>query len=261
MRYGIRTDYCRDWDLDTLLAHAAEIGFDGIQICTGGNEPGQMAGAIETCHAEAAKRRLSVGSISLDYLCSGGSPIAEEPEKREAGFQVFRETAEACGRLGIGVILFPFFGKYMVATDKHVARLTAEIGRYAETCERCGVEAALESSMNAAQLRRVMAAGTARIGVYLDPSNVHQFCGNLLAETEAVKDRVFEIHAKDKVYGAQSKHMERLGEGETDLRGAYGIMKRAGYDRWIVLETAAGKTPEANVTASLAYVKSLWRDL
>jgi len=261
MKCGLRTDYCRDWGLEKLLGWACQAGFDGIQLCTAAAAPGEIAAAIREGCSRAQQHGLRVASVSPSCLCSAGSPVAAEPEKREEAFRAFQEIAQACGESGIEVVLLPFFGRYIIEREEPVALLVSEIGRYGEVCAQCGVQAALESSLDADQLWRVMDAGGEHVGVYLDPANVQRFCGALIEQIERAKGRVMEMHAKDQTYGEKAINMPLLGRGQTNLSAAYKIMKAAGYDRWIVLETAAGEHPEANAAANLRYVKSLWENL
>lgn len=78
-----------------------------------------------------------------------------------------------------------------------------------------------------------------RLKVNLDTSNVSP--DTVLDLTKRVADRVVHLHVKDRL---NNDHRIVIGTGEVDLAGVFGILKKAGFDGWLSLETLGGGKEE-----------------
>ena len=74
---------------------------------------------------------------------------------------------------------------------------------------------------------------------------------------ELVKDRVVHVHASDR-----DKDLAHTveGEGAVDFPGIFRILKAAGFDGWISLESGGNKGSEG-IRQGMEYVKSVWSSI
>lgn len=90
-----------------------------------------------------------------------------------------------------------------------------------------------------------------RLKVNLDTSNVSP--DTVLDLTRRVADRVVHLHVKDRL---NNDHRIVIGTGEVDLAGVFGILKKAGFDGWLSLETLGGGREE--LQQGIENVKNAW---
>lgn len=90
-----------------------------------------------------------------------------------------------------------------------------------------------------------------RLKVNLDTSNVSP--DTVLDLTRRVADRVVHLHVKDRL---NNDHRIVIGTGEVDLAGVFGILKSAGFDGWLSLETLGGG--EEELRQGIESVRNAW---
>ncbi len=96
-----------------------------------------------------------------------------------------------------------------------------------------------------------------RLKVNLDTSNPMVSGDNVVDLVELVKDRVIHVHASDR-----NRNLEHTveGEGSVDFPGVFRILKTAGYDGWISLESGGNKGSEG-IRQGMDYVKRVWQEV
>lgn len=93
-----------------------------------------------------------------------------------------------------------------------------------------------------------------RLKVNLDTSNPMVSGDNAVQLAELVNDRTVHVHASDR--DKDLKHTVE-GEGVVDFPGIFRILKRAGFDGWISLESGGNKGKEG-IRQGMEYVKRTW---
>ena len=111
MKYGIRDSMLR-LPFEQTFAEAKRIGFDGVEICIGGNYSehklwsGEGIAEIQQLSADA--------DIEVPSLSPGGftSYTFAHPDEsnREEGKEMLKYLIETCPKIGADAILVPFFG-------------------------------------------------------------------------------------------------------------------------------------------------------
>lgn len=92
-----------------------------------------------------------------------------------------------------------------------------------------------------------------RMKVNLDTSNVSS--DTIVDLTRRVANRVVHLHVKDRL---DNDHKIVIGTGEVDLGGVFGILKKAGFDGWLSLETLGGGKEELRL--GMENVTSAWNN-
>ena len=234
---------------------AAELGFDGVEVCIGGDyaeSPLWTAGGPEEMRAAAEAAGIAVSSLSPGVYASL-HPLAEDPAKRAEGEKMLGENIALCGKLDTTDILVPMFPRDFGGWDEaQWDTFAGGLRRLAEEAEAAGVTLALETTMDADTLIALLdRIGSPAAGVYYDVANTTTFGFDAPAELRALGDRVVMIHVKD-------TDQQHLGEGRVPFDDVAAAIAEIGYDGWLVLETPSGDDPVASARENLAFTRTLY---
>ncbi len=251
MEYGLSSN----GDRVSLFSKAGDLGFHGIEfgidldyredpLWTG-------AGNLRQAMKEAAQNTgVEAASICLHLLNhEEQSPASGEAEHREVANEIVRKTIEACAHIGASVILVPFFGTATLKTEDQIQRLISEMKRFAPIAEDKGVCLALETSLSAPDMVRIVeSVGSNFVQVYFDTGNTAGAGYNVVQEIEELGKLIAQTHIKDNPSGT-------LGAGNIDFAAALGAFKKVGFDGYLMLETPSTDDPVAGAVKNLNYIK------
>ena len=251
MKVGIRDGMLR-LSFEETFSKAKEIGFDGIEICIGGNYREHRLwsdAGIDEIKALAEKVGIETPSLSPGGFTSYTFAHPDD-ERRAEGIAMLQHLAETCPTLGAKVILVPFFGDGKIQKE-HItaARFTDGLKRAAETAEKYSVFLALESTLNADEhLQIIDQVGSPSVGVYYDMGNATSFGYDSAKEIRQLGKAIVQMHIKD----TGGNH---AGEGAVDFPAVIKATHAIGYDGWLVLETPSKDDAIASAAKNLAFVR------
>ena len=251
--YGLRSD----GDRASLLSKAGELGFQGIEFGIGldykenplwtgdGNVRQAMKEAAQTTGVEAASICLHL----LNYV--ENSPASSEAEHRKTADEIIRKTIEACAHIGASVILVPFFGTAILKSEEQIQQLISEMKKLSPFAEEKGVCLALETSLDAADMVRIVeAVDSDCVQVYFDTGNTAGIGYDIVQEIERLGEYIVQTHIKDSPSGT-------LGAGRIDFKSAIGAFERVGFDGYLMLETPAIDDSVAEAIKNLDYIRQI----
>jgi len=255
--YGLKAN----GDRVSLFSKAGELGFQGIELGIGldykedplWNGDGDMRRAMK----EAARSTdVEASSICLHLLnYKENSPASDEPEHRKTANEIIQNTIEACAHIGASVILVPFFGTAALKSEEQIQQLIREMKQLSTTAEDKGVCLALETSLNAADMVRIVESVDSEcVQVYFDTGNTAGFGNDIVREIEELGERIAQIHIKDNPSGT-------LGEGSIDFMAAVDALKRVGFGGYLMLETPSIGDSSAAAVRNLDYIKDVVKKL
>ena len=241
-----------DW-----LKIAVEVGLDGTEIYesfVGDLDASGMAKFRDVVHD--AGLRVSMFSREDNF--------ANPAEREQAIAQVKRsvDAAVICGtdivRVTAGCPHSPEERTYIQETNREdVVRSCVEgLRGCLDYAEEKNVMLAIEDhpviGWDVEEFMRILdLLDDRRMKVNLDTSNVHP--DTVLDLTRRVADRVVHLHVKDR---RDNEHRIVIGTGEVDLAGIFGILKKAGFDGWMSLETLGGGKEE--LRQGIENVRNAW---
>jgi sugar phosphate isomerase/epimerase len=238
--------------LEEKIARAATLGLDGIEIIVGDNYREHdlwQPGGPQRVRQLAQRHGLAISSLSL-----GGWQKrdfrATEPGLREEGQRMLQESVQWCRQLGAPVILLPFFGgRPLTPEEIENPLLIRGFREAAPMAERMTVQLAIESTLDAASLQRLLdSIGSTFVGVYYDLANSTNEGYVPADEIRALNDHIHMIHLKD-------TEGQPLGQGRVDWPAAVAAIRDIGYDEWLVFETPAGDDPMESGRRNLAFAR------
>ncbi len=237
------------------FALAAELGFDGVEVCIGGDYAASLlwsSGGADQMRAAADAAGIATASRPPGAFAPL-HPRGEAPAKREEGQRMLAQTIALCGPLGTQDILVPMFPRdFGTWDDGQWSTFAAGLERLADTAEAAGVTLAHETTMDAETLISLLdRIGSPAAGVYYDVANTTPFGFDAPTELRALGSRVVMIHVKD-------TDQQHLGEGRVSFPDVKAAIADIGYDGWLVLETPCGDDPAAAAERHLAFTHTLY---
>jgi sugar phosphate isomerase/epimerase len=248
-RFGVT-----DWNLrlegnPESVALAKACGFEGVQISLSNRPSGTDwvgPAVLDTSVAESKRLGLPISSVCLNILHR--NYLKSDP----VGVQRVADSIGMAKRVGVQVILLPFFGSGALKTPAemdYVADLLKELGPQAE---KAGVVLGLENTISARDNVRIMERSqSAAVKTYYDVGNSIKQGFDIIEEIRWLGNaRICEIHLKDNPH--------YLGEGPINFPAVIDALGDIGFDKWAVLETESpSKDVKADMTRNLAYLRGL----
>ncbi|MEW6357166.1 MAG: sugar phosphate isomerase/epimerase family protein [Planctomycetota bacterium] len=251
MKYGIRNNSLKmEWD--ESYAVAAEIGFDGVEICTTKEEhmPRVFNPAPRQKSKELAKAAgVETCAISYGYIRQT-SFIDPNAETRKKGVENMKRMIAVAKDMGCFGILCPTFDRDKIDIDEDETKRFVECYRQcAPTAEREKIYLAIETSFSVELLQEIVGAvGSPYVKVYQDVSNALFYGHDTVDMLNRLGGDICMIHIKE----TDSKP---LGEGDVDWDGTLRAIRDMGYDDWLVFETGPGDDPVAMAKRNLEWLK------
>jgi L-ribulose-5-phosphate 3-epimerase len=243
-----------DWNLrlegDPASASLAKAcGFDGVQVSLSNRPSGTDwvgPAVLDQMVAESKKHGVALTSVCLNIL------HRNYLKNDSLGVQRVADSIGMAKRVGVQVILLPFFGRGALETPAemdYVADLLKELGPQAE---KQGVILGLENTISAKDNVRIMERSqSAAVKTYYDVGNSIKQGFDIIEEIRWLgNDRICEIHLKDNPH--------YLGEGPINFPAVIKALHDIGFDKWAVLETSCpSDNVQADMTRNLAFIRAL----
>ena len=243
-----------DWNLQLegdpkAVSLAKDCGFDGVQISLSNRSSGTDflgPAVLDQFAAESKRLGLPIASVCLNILHR--NYLKSDP----LGVQRVADSIAMARRVGVQVVLLPFFGPGALKTPAemdYVGDLLRELGPQAD---KAGVILGLEDTISARDNVRIMERSQSpAVKTYYDVGNSIKQGFDIIEEIRWLgKDRICEVHLKDNPH--------YLGEGPINFPAVIDALAAIGFDRWAELETDC---PTGNVVAdmtrNLAYIRGL----
>lgn len=242
-----------DWNLDLegkpeAVALAKQLGFDGVQISLSNGSGQRWVGndVLDAMVAESKRLQFPISSVCVNVLHK--NYLKSDPEGRTRVL----EAIPMAKRVGVTVLLLPFFGKGALNTTAEMDHVADELKAIAPEAEKAGVVLGLENTISARDNARILdRVQSPAVKVYYDVGNSTGQGFNVIEEIRWLgRDRICEVHLKDNPH--------YLGQGKIDFPAVISTLSQIGFDKWAELETDAPSGDiKADLKKNLAYVRRL----
>jgi L-ribulose-5-phosphate 3-epimerase len=241
-----------DWNLDLegdprVVALAKELGFDGVQISLSNKNGKDWVGddVLDQFVAESKRLQFPLASVCLNILHRNylkSDPLGP------------RRVADSIGmakRVGVQVILLPFFGPGALKTPAEMDFVGDALKELGPDAQKAGIILGLEDTISAKDNVRIMERSQSpAVLTYYDVGNSTQNGFNVVEEIRWLgKDRICEMHLKDNPH--------YLGEGTINFPAVIDAMTAIGFDKWAELETDAPKELKSDLRRNLGFIRGL----
>jgi L-ribulose-5-phosphate 3-epimerase len=241
-----------DWNLKLegdprAVALAKDLGFDGVQISLSNRNGKDWIGddVLDQFVAESKRLSLPIASVCLNILHRNYLKSDPLGPKRVA------DAIPMARRVGVQVILLPFFGPGALKTPVEMDYVGDALKELGKEAEKAGVILGLEDTISARDNVRIMERSQSpAVLTYYDVGNSTGNGFNVVEEIRWLgKDRICEVHLKDNPH--------YLGEGKIDFPAVVRALTDIGFDRWAELETDTPKDVAADMKRNLAFIRRL----
>ncbi len=245
-----------DWNLRLTgkleaVALAARVGFAGVQVSLGRKPennklPLDNDALIAQYKAEAKKQQIKLMGTCLDIL------HVNYLKNDKLGAKWVADSIPITKKLGIKVILLPFFGKGALDTQAEKDYVGDVLRDIAPEAEKQGIILGLEDTISAEDNVRIVDRSRSKaVLTYYDIGNSTRNGFDPVKEIRWLgKKRICQIHLKD--------NPGYLGEGKIDMPAVLKAMRDINYDAYAVLETdSPSKNIEADMKRNLTYLLKL----
>ena len=154
-------------------------------------------------------------------------------------------------RVGVEVILLPFFGPGALKTTEEMDRVGDMLKELGPDAQKAGVILGLENTISARNNVRIMdRAQSPAVLTYYDVGNSTGNGFNVIEEIRWLGvERICEMHLKDNPH--------YLGEGSINFPGVVDALADIGFARWAELETDCPKSVSEDMRRNLAFIRNL----
>jgi sugar phosphate isomerase/epimerase len=240
-----------DWNLKQTakiesIALAKRLGFDGVQVSVGRQMQLSDAALQDAYIAESKRLAFPIASLCLDILHVNG--LKSDP----LGQRWVAESIPIAKKLGVRVILLPFFGSWALKTTAEMDYVGDALRDLAPAAEKAGVILGLEDTISARDNVRIMERSRSRsVLTYYDVGNSTIEGFNILDEIRWLgRERICEVHLKD--------NPNFLGQGKIDFPAVVHALSEIGYSHWAHLETSTPTgSVENDMTTNVKYMRGL----
>ncbi len=247
MRIGFSSQVCPDWDFQTMVSRAADLGFDGIEVRVDGDSP---AGRELKDRPDNARKLLLDAGVQL--VCLGTSATVDSCSRRELARHeaAIKACIELASTLGCPYVRLP--AGEVQAVDNHPAALS----RIAVAL-RSLIPAALSHDVTLL-VENSRGLPTSHDTWFLVDVVDHPACrccwNQALALT--VRERattsipllggkIGMLHVCDAEFDEQGSFLgyQRVGQGHTEIARQVEFLKGLTYDGYLVLDWPKERVP------------------
>jgi hexulose-6-phosphate isomerase len=197
---------------------------------------------------------VRVQSVCADYFMVhklAGESDADLANNRD----VLEELIVAAHGIGADRILLPLLETSAVDTTELKREVVASLRAAAPIAERHGVTLGLEMEMPGPEYAKLIrSVASPNVRAYYDTGNSTAQGADVALDIVPLLGLLHAVHVKDRRRGGTS---QPLGSGDTNFRGLFPVLLKAGFRGDFVLQHYFEHDPEAEAAQSLAFVRRL----
>lgn len=189
------------------------------------------------------KTGVKVNAVCFDYFMRRPffkESDAQYEEIRKENSELISKVLEAMEQLEIGLIEIPLVDDSSLKCDEEkeaFSKWLKEIVSYHTT-----INFGLETDLNPTDfLQFIKSIGLPQVGANYDSGNSSGIGYDPYEEVTTLKDYIFNIHIKDRIYRGTTV---QLGEGSANFEKLFFGLKEIGYCNNFILQAARGKEGE-----------------
>lgn len=255
-RFGVMEDILGRTG-DDLFRAAADIGFDGVELCIrdAADSDWFSAEGRARIRSRAAASEIAVPSASLLEFNRYGY-TSPDPAVRRTATEALHRSIEWAHSVDIPLLLVPFFDASEMTDDDRFDRVAAGFTEVAQEAEQAGVVLGIESTLAADRHLELLAAiGSPAVRIYYDVCNAWYWGHPAESDLTPLSDVVAQIHLKD---GIDRPGGAMLGEGSVDFEAVAATIRAIEYRGWLVLESAAPDDRLADAARNLDFARRIF---
>lgn len=266
----------RDFPREQAFAHAADCGYDGIELQRVHFKEDYLERELPECLKLSKEYNVPIHCIDFT-----GDLISDDEAIREESIQLIEKNIRICG--GYGIPLMNGFTGFLVAdpdnwgangsaiaNDTHFDRAATRLRKLADVARQENVTLTLEIHMNtihdtiATTARLLDMVDSDQVVANPDPGNMYatSTAEDDPAALDALAGRMGYFHLKNCVRNENAYgYDEFLGDGDIDFAPWLKKIVSLGYDCPICIEYVGAGDAKAAARADLSHLRELLQDI
>ncbi|MBE5528324.1 xylose isomerase [Laribacter hongkongensis] len=182
--------------------------------------------------------RIAIPSLTGD--CFMQAPFWKATGQERAALEAdFLAIARACATVGIQMVVVPLVDNGRLDDIQQEDTVVEFMLARADLFRTLGLRIIFESDFIPSELARFIARLPAdAFGINYDIGNSAALGYKPVEEFAAYADRIVNVHVKDRVLGGTTVP---LGTGNADFPMVFGLLRKAGYVGYMIMQTARAK--------------------
>lgn len=270
MKLAFTTLGCPNWDMETIISKAVELGYDGVDFRGYLGEMDIYKLPEFSTNIEDTKRKFNEVSLEIPCFSSSVRLFTTLDEELENFLEELRQYSRLCKEFNAPFIRV--FGGHIGDTRRSEALdiVVSNLGKMLEIAEENEIYLLLETHDAWTKHEHVTSilerVDSEYLQVLWDTHHPYRMVHEAPEETwEALGDRIKYTHWKDSYLTDQTDRGYQLcllGEGDIPLQDIYQLLKDKGYDGYYTLEWEKVwcpdiEEPEVSFKGYVEHMKSL----
>jgi len=256
---------CPEWPIETVIAKAAEFGYNGLEWR--GGAQGHVQPSMSPAGKGALRRLSADAGLFALAVTAYTSFVSEDPNERQANVDELRRYADLAAELGARYVR-AFVGELPPGVDsaRMHGRIVECLEAAAEHARHNGVMIALEPHdhfVRSAAVEPILQRAThPALGVIWDIGNTYSAGEDPVEGFAVLSQRLCYVQVKDGQGRGADWRLTPLGGGEVPLKRAFEMLLASGYAGAFSVEWERAwhpelDPPEAALPAALRVVQRL----
>lgn len=191
---------------------------------------------------------INVKSVCFDYFMRRAFFKMSATEKQKVydeNFHVLSRVLESMDKIGAALIEIPLVDESSLKNEREADDFRTFLMKVLADAPK-NIMFGLETDLPPQRFKEYLDSfGEKRIGANYDSGNSSGIGYLPYEEVTALKDRIFNIHIKDRIYHGTTVE---LGRGSADFEGLFRGLKEIGYGASFILQAARGAEGEEEET-------------
>ena len=226
----------------SVFGIAAGLGADGIQVDDWGSYSQSFPMAeqrIQNLYIEEAKRwNMEMPSMGCNgFSWSGGLVNRLGTPEGDISLLAIRTGIRACADMGIPLLMLPCCWDGFLRTKEDIENAADMLRMTCKEAEELDITVAVESVLSPERWMEISDyVGSKAFKIYYDTQNSQYFAGaNPPEELRRLEvSDIAEVHFKEGLIDLQGSRC--FGEGETNFYESADILRKKGYEGWLIIE-------------------------
>lgn len=201
---------------------------------------------------------IQINAVCFDYFMRRPfykAALEKQDFIRKENTRIIKQVLGSMEQLGIGLIEIPLVDASSLSNGVEKAAFREWLLQIVESTSQ-SIRFGLESDLNPKDfLEYLKEFNNVRVGANYDSGNSSGIGYDLYEEVTTLKDYIYNIHIKDRVYHGTTV---QLGTGSADFDRLFQGLKKIGYEYNFILQAARGTEgeEESNIASQIEFVKS-----
>lgn len=268
-RVSYSTLACPEWSVETIIAHARQWGFDGIEWR--GGTAGHIRTSSTPTERSALRDRMRDAGLFSVAVTAYSTFVSDNPRERAANAEQLNQHLDLAAEIQADYVrtFVGEFGPHQTHQEM-IPRIVEALQPCVEHAHSVGVGIAIEhhdAFVRTSSIMPILAAlPDASLGAVWDIANAYSVGENAGQGIQNLDGRIFYVQIKDGVGQNAAWRLTNVGEGDVPLRRGLQLLREQKYGgvysiEWEYAWHPELEPPERALPNALKYLRTVFSEL